>query len=257
MVVVANEACGLELVDQRILLIEVPALRHGVPPVGPVPDAVEPDGTDGSVAGQQFRELVIHELEVVLPVPIRPVRAPERPAGPAARPEVGPAPVEVGVVEMELDAVLAAGFRQFRNHVPLERCRLDDIVVARLRVPHRKAVVMARSQRDVLRPGILDGPHPGVRVELRRIEARSQMPVLQIVQAPVVHHPFAVRHHRVDAPVDEHAEALVLERFPRRQILFRRHISRLRSQAQPQSEQHGRHRSQPHDPFHRITVFHV
>ena len=71
MVVVDNQAGGLQAVNQRVELVE-PPVEVGVAVL--VPDAVEPDGPHLAVVGQQLGELRLHEGEVAVGV-LRPFGA--------------------------------------------------------------------------------------------------------------------------------------------------------------------------------------
>ena len=66
MVVVAYEACGLQAVDEGILLVQLPVKWRGISIMFPL--AVKPDGAHGAVVGQQFGQLIVHELVVLGPV---------------------------------------------------------------------------------------------------------------------------------------------------------------------------------------------
>ena len=66
MVIVTNQAGGLQAVDERVLLVQLPVKGGRVGVVLPL--AVKPDGAHGAVVGQQLGQLVVHELVIVGPV---------------------------------------------------------------------------------------------------------------------------------------------------------------------------------------------
>ena len=216
--VVANHARRLELMDEGVLFLELPVERFGL-----VPDTVEPDGTDFAVVRQQLGQLVVHELVVGIPVFLALFAA--RSVSGVAHGVVRATPVEVRIIEMELDALLVAFVGQFFNQIPFKRRGIDDIIVRLLRVEHREAVVVARGDADILRTGGFDGRDPFRRVELDGVEARSQLRVFLPIQVLVVHHPFAVAQHTVDAVVEEDAEFVVLELFARLEVFRARRVS--------------------------------
>src|SRR2546428_9435035 len=97
---------------------------------------------DDAIVSEQLGELRAHEREVAAPVAV--VGAAVVPRRPPAGPVVGVMPVELRVIEEELDAGRMAGVGELLQGVPLERRPVDD-VVGRLRsLEHREAVVMAR-----------------------------------------------------------------------------------------------------------------
>ena len=100
-------------------------------------------------------------------------------------------PVEVGVVEEELDPVALAGLGQHLEYVPLIRRPLDNIVVAHLAVPHREPVMVLARDRDIAHAGGLGDPAPLIRVETYGIELRRQLFVVRNRDVFGMHHPFA------------------------------------------------------------------
>ena len=84
--------------------------------------------------------------------------------------------------------------------------------------------MVARGDADILRTGGFDGRDPFRRVELDGVEARSQLRVFLPIQVLVVHHPFAVAQHTVDAVVEEDAEFIVLELFARLEVFRARRV---------------------------------
>ena len=71
--------------------------------------------------------------------------------------------------------------------------------------------MMTGGNGDVFRTGILDSLHPSVCVELRRVEGLSQLRVFLIANVLVLHHPLAHSHHRVEPPMQEDTELLILK----------------------------------------------
>ena len=245
-VVVGDEARGLQAVNERVLLREAPGgVGHAVGVDVLVPHAVEPDGADGAVASEQLRQLAVHEGAIVVPATF--TRAAGAEAGAATGEVVVAAPVEVRIVEMEPDAVSGAGVGQLTDHIAAEGRGLDDVEVRLAGGEHREAVVVARGDADVLRAGVGHGLHPAVGIEGGGIEAAGQPRVLVAVDVAVVHHPFAIAGHRVEPPVNEDAEAIAAERLARLEILFRRRVVR-RLCARPEQAQ-GCHRRSPKPSF--------
>ncbi len=119
---------------------------------------------------------------------------------------------------------MPAGVRQFLQHVAAEGGGVHDVIVRLAGRPHGESLVVARGEADVFRPRRLDGFDPFLRVEAGGIEARRQFGVFLVVQVLAVHHPFALRQHAVQPPMEEDAELVVLELFAGFQVLRRRHI---------------------------------
>jgi hypothetical protein len=132
-------------------------------------------------------------------------------------------PVELRIVEEELDALLPALVGERLQDVLPVRCALDDVPVAHLRVVHGEAVVVLAGDRDVAHARGLGRRHPRRRVELHGIEHGRQVAlVLGHGDALVLHHPLAVPAHRIGTPMDEEAEARLLEPGARCQVFRRR-----------------------------------
>ena len=215
-VVVTDETCGLQAVDEGILLVELPIEGHGVGVMFPL--AVKPDGTDGSVVGQQLGQLVVHELVVLAPVGgcwIVGHLFLVTPQG-----VVQTVPIQMGIVEMQLDAVTLASVGEFLEHIALEGGGIDNVVVGDCALEHRESVVMARGDGDVAGARILDGSHPLVGVETRRIETGRQLGILIAVDTLVEHDPLAVGKHGIDTPVDKDTELVVLEFLAGAEVLL-------------------------------------
>ena len=130
-----------------------------------------------------------------------------------------PSPVQVRVIQVQLDAVPSAGIGQLFDDVPFERCSVHGVVCAGRRLEEREAVVVACGDGDVLCAGCLYRRYPCVGIELGGIECFCQLGVFPVVDVPVCHHPFARTDHRVESPMQEDAELLVLELFACLEVL--------------------------------------
>src|SRR5437764_226759 len=132
-----DERGGLQAMDQRV--------GAGQPPlgIGLVPHAVEPDAADRTVATEQFGQLAVHEIQIACPVAaLGPVRVLPRPA---AQPIVGTVPVELRVVEEQLQALPLALARTLLQRVALDRRRVSAVLRRRARREHVTYVVLAGS----------------------------------------------------------------------------------------------------------------
>src|SRR6516162_3342181 len=78
---------------------------------------------------------------------------------------------------------------------------------------------MARGHDDVAHSRLLGERDPLGSVELHWIELRGELLVLRAGKVLCVHHPLAVAEQAVDSPVNEHAEAGLLEPLTRFQVL--------------------------------------
>src|SRR5258708_26290835 len=102
MVIVADEALWLQAMDQGIDLTQVPVDPGGS--VGCsfrgrlVPIAVKPDASDLPIVGKQFRQLVLHALNVVFPFTMH---GPSLALARTARPPgiVIPSPVQERIIQ--------------------------------------------------------------------------------------------------------------------------------------------------------------
>ncbi len=112
---------------------------------------------------------------------------------------------------MELYALLVALIGELAQDVALERCGIDDIVVALVSVPHRESVVVACGECDVFRAGILYRFHPFGGVEIGGIESFGSLGILVGCDIVIVEIPLSLGEHAVYAPVDEYAESVVGE----------------------------------------------
>ena len=123
-------------------------------------------------------------------------------------------------VEIQDNAVLVAGIREFLEDITFERGGIHNVVVAGRGLEHRESVVVPRGDGDVAGAGILDGTYPLVGIKARRVKPCRQLGILVAVNLLVEHHPLAIGKHGIDAPVDEYTEFVVLELLAGTQILF-------------------------------------
>ena len=133
MVVVTDEARWLELVDESVLLVELPVEWGWI--LVTVPLSVEPDGADFTIVCEQLGQLLIHEVIICRPVLVLPNTADDLLAGTSHWVLVA-RPVNVRVVEVQLDALLVALVGKLLEHVAAEWCGVNDVVFALLCVPH-------------------------------------------------------------------------------------------------------------------------
>ena len=202
-VVVAHQAGRLQAVYQLVLGVEIPNLRLLLVRIHiHIPQSVEPDCAYRPVIRQQLGQLAVHKVQVVLPLlslsGLHTLLGPPRPGmqtGASKREEIVPSPVQVGVIEVQLYSLLAAGLGEFSYHVPPERAAVHYIVCASLRLEHREAVVMAAGDSEVLRSGSLDGLHPLAGVEFRRTEAVGQMGIFLMAYVPGLQRPLSLSEH--------------------------------------------------------------
>ena len=123
----------------------------------------------------------------------------------------------LGVVEAQLDSLLAAFLGQLLKRVALERRRIDDVERVRLRIEHREAVVMLRGDHDVFHARRLGQRNNIVGAEARWVELRCQCLVIRYRDRGIVHDPLADARNlltvpgagrdRIQPPMDEHAKA--------------------------------------------------
>src|SRR5215469_1095533 len=178
--------------------------------VGLVPHAVEPNTADGAVVGEEFGELAVH-VGVEIGVPVAVIRAAVRPVRGAARVVVRIVPVELGVIEEQLDSLAVALVGQHFQGILLVGRARDDVPVGDFGVEHRKAVMMAGGDGDVLHARGFGQRDPGAGVEFLRIEEQRQAIVFLYRELAIVEYPLAVAENAVDAPMNEHSEFHVLK----------------------------------------------
>ena len=220
MMIASDERLRLELMNQAVGAGEMP-IR-----VRLVPHSVEPDAADLSVIRQQLTQLPVHEIQVGVPVPgIRAART--MPGAPAGK-IIGRMPIQLGVVQEQLNALLMAFRRQHPDHVFAVGRARHDIPVRQFRIEHCKSVVVLGSDGDVLHACGLRQRNPRRRVKLDGIEKRRQLRVIGSVDGPRLHDPFAVTQNAVHAPVNEHSELGILEPGARLYVRRSGHVVLLR-----------------------------
>ena len=218
MVVVAHQAAGLQVVNELILLLQLPVEGDGIHVV--VPPAVEPDGPDLAVVGEQLGQLVVHEAIVC-----RPVGAVE-PLGPPARTACGivlAGPVDVRVIEVQLDALAVTLLGQLPHDV-FAVGRIHDVIVRPPGIPHGEALVMPGGETDVFRPRSLEGRHPLAGIETVGIKAVHGLGIFAGVDTGIVHIPLTLCKGAVQAPVDKDTQPALGKLFPVLKILGGRYI---------------------------------
>ena len=184
-----------------------------------VPHAVEPDAGDVAIAGKQLAKLRVHIVQILIEIasgrPSRGMpRLPERIV-------VRRMPIELRIIEEQLDALPVAFLGQRLQGIFAIRRSVHDVPLALFGAEHGEAVVVLAGDGDVFHPRALGQRHPGGGIELHRIELRRQLRILGHRHLAVVHNPFAVAEHAVNAPMNEQAELIVLEPPPRLQVLLR------------------------------------
>ena len=208
--IVADQRRGLQPMDEGVGALDLPV------GIGLVPHAIEPDPADRSVLCEQLGELRVHVVEVAIEVPAR------RPSGEVARPPERPVvrvvPVEQRIVEEYLDALTPRLLDQHLERILPVRRRIDDVPAALPGGPHGETIVVFGRDRDVLHPGALGERDDCARIKVNGVELRGELLVLGHRDVLVLHDPLAARRHAVDAPMDEHAEAGVLEPRSRGQV---------------------------------------
>ena len=206
MMVVSYEASGLQTLDEGVLLLESPVEFL----LFVVPHSVEPNGSNRAIIGQKLSQLTIHESIILVPIRggwvVRAVFA-------ASCRVVCPLPIHVAVVEMEFEPLLSASRCKCFHHIFLVRSGIDDVIRTCLRRPHRKAVVVPAGKGDILCPCLLEELRPFASIKLAWVEACCELRIFVSVDVAIVHHPFSVGQHGVDAPMKEDAELTVLELF--------------------------------------------
>ena len=58
-------------------------------------------------------------------------------------------PVDMRIVKMQPDTLLAASLRQFAQHIAAERGGIDDVVVGKGGIEHGESLVVARGEADI------------------------------------------------------------------------------------------------------------
>ena len=203
MMVVTHQASRLQTVDERILFGQLPVesrLRLIV-----IPPPIEPNSAYGAILSQQFSELPIHKGKIMWPIGFRRIFSHAAPG--SSHGIIVAHPVDVAIIKMECQTILSTRLGQLCHHV-LTVGRVHDVVVALPRVPHRKAVVVARSEGDVARTGLFENLGPGFGIERVRIERVGRLGILFSAKRPVLQIPFSLCKSGIDAPMNEDAESI-------------------------------------------------
>ena len=103
-----------------------------------------------------------------------------------------------------------AGPGELADQVAPER-RVGDLEVGQGGVEEAEAVVVFGGDGDVASAGILGEGHPLLGIEAHGVEPLCQRRVLGAGDRLVVHYPLAAAQQRVEAEMDEHAEAALVE----------------------------------------------
>ena len=189
---------------------------------------------DLAVTGQQLAKLVVHVVQIFVPIAL--FRTAAGYARAAARIVIRIVPIQLRVIKEQLHALPMAFVRQHLEHVLVIRRAVYDVPIALLGAPHREPVVMLAGDGDIFHPGVFRHRNPFGRVELGGIELRRQFFIIRHGDLFVVHHPFAAAENAVDAPMDKESELVVLEPLARFQIL-RSGLVVLRHGGRPQKHQ--------------------
>ena len=180
---VHDEAVGLERLDVAVDVLEGDVVVGDAAPGG-VP-AVDDEGADGAVVGEQLGELVLDQLDVAGLDAV------------GAQTVVG---VEDGVVEIDGKALGTEGVGILAHDVAAEGA-VHDVIVGGLGVPDAEAAVVLGGEAAVGHVGGLGGAGPLAAVELRGVEEVGR----GVGVGPVL---VAEGGH---VEMDEHAEAAVDE----------------------------------------------
>ena len=202
---VHHQAVRLQALDERVDLRERD-LRIGDPAPGSVP-AVEHDGIDRSIAGEELPQLGLDECCLF-------GGEGQRVANPVMR-------VQDGEMEHHLHPGLPEGGGEFFQHVPSERC-VHHAVIGGSRVPHAESRVVFHAHADERAPGALRRFHPLPGVQLSRVEYGR----IQVGIGPVG------LLERGKPEMDEHSQAEVHELLLQlmQTLLLRRQSQRKRHQ---------------------------
>lgn len=198
--------------------------QRGAPVTGPggFPFAVEPQGADFPVTGQKFLQLPLHISRVAVHVRGR-VGGVAPPGGAVLVPVVRVGPVHQRIIEAEFQAVAEAGISQGAEHILAPRGG-GHVPGGQGGIPEAEAVMVFGRDHDVFHPGLFGGQHPGLRVVVHRVElalqggavipGRDAQAVLDPVRRAAGGRSIpGTARHGIDAPVDEHPEAGLLEPF--------------------------------------------
>src|SRR5574344_1182440 len=94
---------------------------------------------------------------------------------------------------------------------------------------HRETIMMTSCETDIFGTGILDNLYPFGRIEIRRIETRSRLGILILIELSRIKIPFSLCIRAVNAPMDKDTEALGCKHLTCGKILGRRNICVLRT----------------------------
>ena len=126
--------------------------------------------------------------------------------------EVGVVPVDEGVVEADLEALGAEGLDQGAEQVA-PGGGVGGLVVGEGGVPEAEALVVLGGDDEVLHAGVAGLLGPDARVVEVGVEVVEVLLVVFVADVLLVAHPLVAGGERVEAPVDEQAEAVVEEPF--------------------------------------------
>ena len=214
MVVVTHKTSRLQLVYEFVLSRQFPVKGYGILFV--VPPTVEPDRADIAILGEQFGQLGIHEVIVLLPVGI--VTSLAALCACTSHGIIVAHPVDVAIIEVQAYALLATGLGQFLQNVLAVGCGLYDVELALLGVPHGETIVMTGGEADVLGTCCLYGTHPFTCIVPVGIESIRHLGILIAVGHCILQVPFALGKHTVDTPMQEDTQLHVTEFLTRAQI---------------------------------------
>ena len=85
--------------------------------------------------------------------------------------------LRIGIVDAELQTLRMAGLAQLLDDIPLERCVVDDIVLADQGIEEGKAVVVLGGDNHIAHARILEDLGPFIGVKLRWIELGGHLVV--------------------------------------------------------------------------------
>ena len=248
MMIAANQRRRLQFVDQRIRRCKLPV------GVRLVPHPVEPDSGDIAVIRQQFRKLRIHKVQIAIEVAA--LGSARRVSRFAQREIIRIMPIELRMIEKQLNALLAAFFGKLLQRIFRIRRRIDDVPLVLLRREHRETVMMLARDRDVFHPRRFRQRNDLRRIELCRIKLRRELFIFNDGHMVLLHVPFAVRRNAVHAPVNEHPELRVLKPFARLEIRLRRLISLRRNWPVRDDHSKSRRDKRKHNKRHS-NDFHI
>ena len=116
---------------------------------------------------------------------------------------------------------------KFLDDIAAERCGINDVVVALLGIPHRKTVVVAAGEADILCTGVLYGCHPLLCIETVGVERIGGFCIFILVNRVVLQVPLALCKHAVYSPVYEYSELAVGKLLACLQVFGSRGVLRL------------------------------